>query len=254
MKKYKEGDSITVRFTRDYDRFKKIVGNRDVDEKRVRKIMDSIKEVGYIPLPAIVNSKMEVIDGQGRIEACKRLGVPVAYLVAQGAGLEECIKMNVSSTNWTTLDYIKSFADAGNENFIRLLDLEENAGFCHNIVVRVLANVPCEDVRSGRLVFTNDQYEKALELAEFFHKFDDVRVNRRKELLAVIKYLYTAEDVDNDRLVKKIHEAPRAFESIASQLDAAEVIEEVYNRRARVHVYIKTIYLQAVEATIRGRA
>lgn len=67
--------------TTDYEGFKRVIGNRRVMEERVTKILASIDKIGYIPIPLIVNEKMEVIDGQGRLEACKRRGLPVNFII-----------------------------------------------------------------------------------------------------------------------------------------------------------------------------
>lgn len=55
--------------TNNYDQFKRLVGNREVNPKRVKTIKKSVEEIGYIPNPIIVNENMEVIDGQGRLQA-----------------------------------------------------------------------------------------------------------------------------------------------------------------------------------------
>lgn len=63
-----------IKRTNNYDMFKRLEGNRFVDPKKVNKLKKSINEVGYISNPIIVNEKMEVIDGQHRLEALKELG------------------------------------------------------------------------------------------------------------------------------------------------------------------------------------
>ncbi|MBQ2600753.1 ParB N-terminal domain-containing protein [bacterium] len=65
--------------TTDYDKFKTLDGNRTVEKSRVNKILKSINDNGYIHCPIIVNERMEIIDGQGRLEAVKQLGIPVEY-------------------------------------------------------------------------------------------------------------------------------------------------------------------------------
>ena len=80
----------TVNRTTDYSLFKRLEGNRNVLEIRVKRITASIKKVGWIQNPVIVNEKMEVIEGQGRLEALKRLGMPVDYIIVPGIGLDEC--------------------------------------------------------------------------------------------------------------------------------------------------------------------
>ena len=95
-------------------KFKRLLGNRDITESRVSAIIDSIEKVGYQPVPILVNEKMEVIDGQGRLEACKRLGLPIYYIVKNGIGIDECMSMNIKMQNWTIYDFIKSRAEQGN--------------------------------------------------------------------------------------------------------------------------------------------
>ena len=65
-----------VRQTNNYMKFQILKGNRNVSQSRVNKIIASINRVGYITNPIIVNEHMEVIDGQGRLEALKTLQLP----------------------------------------------------------------------------------------------------------------------------------------------------------------------------------
>ena len=49
-----EGNEITLN-TRNYEIFKKLQGNRAVQEDRIKNIINSINEVGYIKSPIVVN-------------------------------------------------------------------------------------------------------------------------------------------------------------------------------------------------------
>ena len=49
-----------VKRTNNYEKFKRLKGNREVSPTRIRKIVESINRVGYITSPIIVNEKMEV--------------------------------------------------------------------------------------------------------------------------------------------------------------------------------------------------
>ena len=115
--------TYSVYVTKAYDKFKRLTGNRDIPEDRISKIVESIQKVGWVRNPIVVNEKMEVIDGQGRLTALQRLGLPVEYIIAEGAGTEECIQMNMNMINWKLPDFIKSYAEQGNVNYQRLLSL-----------------------------------------------------------------------------------------------------------------------------------
>ena len=85
--------------TADYSAFKKLTGNRDILENRKNLIISSINERGWIRNPVVVNDNMEIIDGQGRFEALKELGLPIEYVVAHGATISDCIALNIKQTN-----------------------------------------------------------------------------------------------------------------------------------------------------------
>ena len=87
--------AINVMVTDEYDLFKTLEGNRRVLDLRARRIIRSIEKVGYVINPIIVNEKYEVIDGQGRLEALKRLNLPVYYIMIEGIGIEECRTLNI---------------------------------------------------------------------------------------------------------------------------------------------------------------
>ena len=113
----------SVRVTKDYGAFRILEGNRSIEKSRVKKIHDSIVNNGYIHSPIIVNEKMEIIDGQGRFEALKKLELPIEYMVFDGLTINDCIVLNVYHTDWSVMDYIESHADRGNMNYKFLMHL-----------------------------------------------------------------------------------------------------------------------------------
>ena len=70
--------------TTDYGKFKILITNRIVIDKVVKKLVKSMLESGWIGAPIVVNERMEVIDGQHRIAAAERIGIPVHYIVMEG--------------------------------------------------------------------------------------------------------------------------------------------------------------------------
>lgn len=236
----------TVFVERDLSKFKTIVGNRSVDEGRVRKIMKSIREVGMIPAPIIVNDLWEVIDGQGRLEACKRLGLPIPFIVINGLGIKECRAMNIYSEKWNILDYIESFSNAGNQHYKRFLDFFHSCGFSFSIAayfaMRTDYSNKADAIKAGSLVFTEEDARTCRHLCEFAHLFDDIETNRRATFIMALVYCFNDPEVDNDLLVKRIHQHPRDFRAISNIEDCIQVIEEVYNKRNRNRVYIHTNY------------
>lgn len=118
-----EESDIKVYVTKDYDMFKKMLGNRDT--KGEAKIIESIQTVGYVCNPLIVNEKLEVIDGQNRLAALKELDLPIYYIIQPKADIETCRALNIGQKNWGTQDYIDSYAAHGHnmQSYKRLQSL-----------------------------------------------------------------------------------------------------------------------------------
>ena len=150
--------------TTDYSIFKRLPGNRDVAESRVRKIQESIQSIGWVSNPILVNENMEVIDGQGRLEALKRMLLPVEYCVIPGANIRHCRMMNDVNTPWYSKEFIRSFAETGVEDYKRLWQLMTQ----FEVDVRtVLHLAECREsqertIKAGELEFTREDFGKAM--------------------------------------------------------------------------------------------
>jgi hypothetical protein len=72
--------------------------------------MNSIKDKNLLDVnPIIVNSKMEVIDGQCRLAAAKTMSIPIYYMIAQAANLEDVRLLNINVKTWGMEDYLESY-------------------------------------------------------------------------------------------------------------------------------------------------
>ena len=160
--------NIEIRETKNYSQFKRLEGNRDVTH--VDKIVKSIQTVGYILNPIIVNEKMEVIDGQNRLMALQRLGLPVHYYIVKGATRETAIALNLGRSNWKPMDYVKSYAEGGNTSYIYLLKLlSEHKGYTLQAMFGIskgyimTSGWGSQKLQDGEFVLTEAEYEKAEE-------------------------------------------------------------------------------------------
>lgn len=109
-----------MEYTTDYEVFKVLNGNRDINQKHVDELKNSMENIGILDIPILVNEKFEVIDGQHRLEAIKQLGGAVPYTVKRGLGLKECVDMNNDQRPWDTATYIASKAKLGRPQYVTL--------------------------------------------------------------------------------------------------------------------------------------
>lgn len=241
----------------DYSKFKYLIGNRNLTETRKKRIMNSIQKVGYVMNPIIVNERMEIIDGQGRHAACKELGLPIYYVIAKGAGADECINLNIGQTNWSARDYAEFYARLGNESYINLINLANefpDYTFSHFVALclgraysasgRTLAAL-----KNGTLVFPDVQ--KTTDVLTFLEKNKTKLAyikGERAVIYSLIAWIYRYCNADNDRLLDQLIKnadsvPPIARGNFAYHLEHAE---SVYNKRlpANKKIFFTNIFKQ----------
>ena len=231
-------EAYKVYTTKDYSIFKRLVGNRDIPETRISKIVESIQTIGWVHNPIIVNEKMEVIDGQGRLTALQRLKMPVEYIIAEGAGNKECIYMNMNMVNWKLPDFIKSYAEQGNENYQRLLTLmEKYAGGNLDIISTAIYRVSKSkhrDIKQGTLQLTEEQAKAAIPRLEFIKPILE-KIDERKlpgslvTLMQTLIYYFDYPEVDKDRLAYSVEKYIYNSTPWVLNTDCETEVENAYN-------------------------
>ena len=224
-----------VMSTMNYDRFKRLEGNRDVTDMRVNRIKKSIQKVGYIHNPIVVNEQLEVIDGQGRLQALKELGLPIEYVIAPGAGIAECREMNINMSNWTLKDYVQSWAELGDINYMYLSNLLKRFPqiSMRTILFAVHNKVGSKAIANGDFECTAEEYTSAIDALEFVESIKPYLGNMRGSMclfMNALIFIFTNEDCDMDRLKSSIEKHIDKFGDCATIEQSLEYIEKYYNR------------------------
>jgi len=241
MKKETIESTYPVYVTTNYEIFKRLTGNRDIPESRISRIVNSIQNVGWIRNPIVVNENMEVIDGQGRLTALQRLGMPVEYIIAEGAGTKECIHMNMNMVNWSQADFIKSYAEQGNINYQRLLSLmDKYVGGNLHIIFSALFKVSKpkhREIKEGNLRVTEEQYLAAAERLDYVQPIMK-KLNAKRlpgsiiTLMQTLTYYYDFEEVDKARLRRKVEKYIYNANPWVDCFDCEREVEVAYNYHA----------------------
>lgn len=253
----------TIYKTHDYSIFKNLLGNRGVKAKRTSKIVNSILRVGYIvPSPVIVNERMEVIDGQGRIEACKQLNLPIYYVIAKGASIDECMAMNMGQTNWSTSDYVGSYAMMGNGNYIRFRDIAERYpqftsaeiyGVCANSIT--INGHSTKVLKNGELELSEDDYKRAISILDYLVEALDVLnaipgSSRVKK--TALAWVVSNTRCDRKRLLTRLAAEYPKMSPVVETLPTLYLSElsDIYNRKLSKQncLYFDALYKQSLRS------
>ena len=245
--------NMIVQKTTDYAKFRSLRGNRDVSLDRVAKIIKSIKNVGYIINPIIVNEKMQVIDGQGRLQALTELKLPVYYLVVPHTGIKECINMNIYQEKWTTIDYIKSYAKRGFPDYQSLLQAVEE--FYPNIPIGIIVaacygsmnNVSTEKVFKGDFRIGRESWRDTLRYLDKFAPYKSQISGSWANVMKVLLFAYDADEIDEAAMYKQFTKNTEKITGIGSIIDALNSLEGVYNCRKQEKVYFRPLYDRKIE-------
>ncbi|MBR2684412.1 MAG: ParB N-terminal domain-containing protein [Atopobiaceae bacterium] len=244
------GKPPVIHKTSDYSVFRRMEGNREVTARRAKNIRKSIEEIGLVPAPIVVNERMEVIDGQGRLEAIKQLGLPAFFIIVKGLGLDECVAMNVNSTPWTVKDYIESYAEIGKPDYVRLKMLMDSYDLPINVVIcaatGLMATVSA-NVTKGKIKLDEQFYWDVDKMLAYVERFVKVmkanHISNRSPVLSALCFCYQCEDVDNERMFNAFERHCHKLNSGSKITEVLDVLTEIYNfGRRNNRVYITTKY------------
>lgn len=250
---------VSVYTTRDYSIFKMLDGNREVDENHVQEIVRSIKKNGLMPTMIYVNQKMEIIDGQHRFFALKKLGLPIAYRIIDGLDLKSCIALNVAGRNWATKNFVKSNATIGNAEYKKIGQmLEEYPEFSMTQIGAILAGNSTSGGTTKRRIEdgeyrTDGNIEWCRRKLEALKSFKNMKTLGEKSLY-VLSTLYDMNEIDLKRLQKQLEKYGRDIRGMSRRKDIVEYFQEIYNYKySKERVLFRDAYDEYVRDKSRKR-
>lgn len=245
--------NIQVFETSDYGQFKKLNGNRSLNESQIDGIINSINEVGYQPVPILVNEKMEIIDGQHRLEAAKRLGIPIYFIIKVGAGAKEVMQLNLRRGNWTVYDFIGFYSANGNNNYIRLNKYSKEFPDIGIIdIAMCLSDSKSRNIqrplREGRYQIV--ETEEAIGCLRFvddcIHPLSTIQ-GGGQQYIPILVGLYKMNLIDEERMKSAINQYATTMASAYNANDALTELQNVYNYYRRHNEYFRDAYLEKME-------
>lgn len=252
---------IVVRQTDDYDKFNIIGENRNIKSAHVKRIARSFKDHGILINPILVNSDMEVVDGQHRLAAARKISKPIYYIEVGDYDIEEVQALNLNQRNWTKRDYAQSYASMGYEDYQMLLEFDkEYKEFPFTICIKLLQNsnaaryihqkeYAAKQNKSGesnqKQVFEEgtwqvEDFETAVEWAEYLRDIGEYYEGyKRASFVSAIITLMKKKQFDADEFIRKLSYQSNALSDCASVGDYIMLIEEIYNFKKRNKINLR---------------
>lgn len=234
-----------MKSTKNYDQFKSITSNRELDELHVKRLMASIEKNNLLELnPIIVNENMEIIDGQHRLEAARRLNVPVFYNTGD-VSEEDISTLNSVSKRWSAMDYINYYTIKKRPGFDKLSHfISEHPHLNVSTILRLIAGefeTTKLKLEAGQVDVRN--YDRALEIAKAATKlYNTFDFANDRGFICALKVCWFHPDFDFEHFQRKLNDGlSRRFVKCRRQREYLEMIQEIYNYNMMSKNHIKLV-------------
>ena len=222
--------------TDDYSQFVSVDGNRKINEKNVKNIMESIQRHGVISPIAVRKSKSplyqyEVYDGQHTLVACRRLNRPVDFIVYKNINNKAMIHLNNASKRWSMEDYlafgVKS--DISDYKFLDRIYREEKLPLTALVILYggIYANVSFKKLEWE---ISNEERGNTIigYLKEMQNAFNLPQCRHARFIWGFCK-VYDSGLYDHDRMMEQLSNCSQYMTKQANPADYIKNIEMVYN-------------------------
>jgi len=235
----------------DYEKFSKLDGNRNVINLHVRRLMDSFK-TAYLLSVTLVNENFQIIDGQNRFEAAKKMGLPVNYMICPGYGLKEVQMLNTNMKNWKKDDYLNAWCDVKHPEYLKVRNfMREFPEFTIDGALAILMDslngkqecieghkTKSKFFEQGELIVPD--FYKSCEIAKKIRMFQPYyanysRVNFVRAIVGIMRLSY----YDHNRMINKVSTYKTKIEDESHVSKYKEKLEAMYNFRSTEKVSLR---------------
>lgn len=238
--------------TTDYNKFKIVQGNRSIKKANVSRLMKSFEKTKGMSMskPIIVDKDFNVIDGQHRLTACMKMGIPVHYVI-MNEDRESIPVYNSCQEKWGMEDYARYYAGEGNENYKRLLQIKEISGCsihgCLEGLGLFTGGSQSDCFKEGRFVFeenidTSVAFLKDIMSLCYILKGKNSIVAKIARAIRVLRKVKT---FDLQKLIEKIKMYQGKLYRCTTSDEYIEMFVYIYNYKASINKLSKIDILSA---------
>jgi len=227
----------TIQATKNYGMFDFSIDNRDFNPGKHRELYKSLQAHGFDPARPIVcargkGARLEVVDGQHRLNFCRELGITVYYTITEHSDPRA---YNAPSVAWSIGDWLKSWRCTGNSHYEALAAFVEK----YKLPVTTSANLLSgtdnsggeivKKFKKGDFVVKDIQYAEAaanaiVAIAEHFPEA------RCFCFVAAVSRCVRVPQFSIEHLIRKIRKYPGELKPCARIEQYLDDIEALYNR------------------------
>lgn len=230
-----DSNVLTVQSTTNYEQFTLLAANRDISQGHVDRLSRSFEENGNLTnvQPILVNERLEVIDGQHRLEVCKLRGEAVFYTQAPGLTVADARNLNIVHRTWTPSDYAKSYAESGNRNYRQYIQLRDEYEVPHKILMAAIFNERgsegiYKDFREGNMVISDPA--RTEEILNVYGSVKELTGIREPSFYAALFKVMRVPGYTHQQMLRKLAQhAEHLYKPLTGLDDNLRQLEDIYN-------------------------
>ena len=206
-----------IQKTTDYQIFKRMDGNRNLDRFHLKKLSSAIERDNQLNVhPIIVNKDFYIIDGQHRLEVAKSLGIEIFYIQSDTVTDLHVIEGNVNQKGFEVDNYIDYFAiKEKNPVYIELKGMLKSTGLKPKALLTLILGVVSPNIlnflKTGQFQFPiKEDPNKVMELYfDFLAYAKDKRLKpismfTNHNFTRALRWLYNTTGFESQVLFKKL--------------------------------------------------
>lgn len=231
--------------TLDFKIFKKHPLNRPLQESLVKRLVLSIENRNLLELrPINIDENYRVIDGQHRLEAAKRMNIPIYYELTNSLFGEDMIILNTTQKQWNLCDYVNYYYQKGHDEYIKLKNFHDeqqlNLSLCLSSLGDLGRSGNIDRIKNGTYKFPEEYKVKSIQKIEYVKKIIDIlheKIIGDKRYIRYIKFTkaiieFSNKDVDMELFInKKLLSKINILRPCVSVFEYVQIFKVIYNYR-----------------------
>lgn len=231
--------------TKDYSIFKIMKsGNRKVDERHVKRLVEVVAKENLLHTkPIIVNKKMEVLDGQHRLEVAKILNVPIYYNIVEDMTPLQVAVVNTHQKNWVCGDYLDLFSDGMKlPEYVKLKNLAKDKDLSNTEVVAFFYGNSFSkfrnDFNSGNFIFDADVipvvdcWKLFLDKIKLFYH-NSQEIWHTQSFIRAFTFVLGNKEIVHERFLEQLDRYGFIINRRGGYKEYIEMLVELYNYKKR---------------------
>lgn len=243
-----------VKETTNHSMFKISDANRLLKERSIETLIKSIKLRNLLyKRPIMVTEDLTVIDGQHRLEAAKRLKLPIYYTVDIDVADDDMPLLNSAQKSWSYEDFLRFYVSKGKEEYIKFHEFMKDSQLAITQVfslIGIRGRDFYDNFKAGEFKFPEGEQ---LEIVHSrMRDIEAVKSLVRKKKMCACAYLEMAlfnramtdfldfPGVDLKEFLNKIPTRIDIFDRRNSKIDYLRMFMNIYNYRRKEPIEVIT--------------